>query len=83
MDEEKKRKVMKGYKQCRKRLSGEECMKMIEVGLMSICNMLPKSDVKKMAAKSGVKYSSNRKSVCGKITKKPMETVRQIVKNVK
>ena len=83
MDEEKKRKVLKGYKQCRKTMSGEGCIKMIEGGFMSICNILPKEDVKKMAAKSGVKYSSNRKSMCGKITKKTIETVRQVVKKIK
>jgi len=83
MDEEKKRKVLKGYKQCRKTMSGEGCIKIVEGGFMGICNVLPKEDVKKMAAKSGVKYSSNRKSMCDKITKKAIETVRQVVKNVK
>jgi hypothetical protein len=56
---------------------------MVEGGFMTICNMLPKEDVKKMAAKSGVKYSSNRKSMCSKITKKTIETVRQVVKKIK
>lgn len=63
-------KLQVGYTKCTKKFSKAKCKKTIKTGISIICHLQPKRDLKKLTRSVGVKYSSNRKRTCKRLSKK-------------
>jgi hypothetical protein len=63
-------KLQVAYTKCAKKFSKAKCKKSVAKGVSIGCHLAPKRTLKKLTRSVGVKYSSNRKRTCKRLSKK-------------